>query len=138
MEGLDRLGVWLRNHTPSLKPWEQKRKLSFDDVLRLLDPDQDGVFRRHPHQARWSDAWSEDAGTSRDQLIPLIAAMGVWGKHAELRRLWNALPEDLLGKHAFNGSWLNVLGQPGSNCAELRTIECSVGDGCSAAEQTVR
>jgi hypothetical protein len=137
LEGWYWLGVWLRNNTPGLEPWEQKRKLSFDDVLRFLDPNQDGVIRRHPYQARWSDAWSEDVGTSRDQLIPLIAAMGVWGKHAELRRLWNALPEDLLGKHAFNGEWLNVLGQPGSNCAELRAIECRVGDGCSAPDQTV-
>jgi hypothetical protein len=61
--------------------------------------------------------------------------MGVWGKHAELRRLWNALPEDLLGKHAFNGSWLNVLGQPGSNCTELRRLDCSVGGSCSAKYQ---
>lgn len=137
LEGWYWFGVWLRSHTPGLKPWEHERKLSFDEVLRLLEPDRNGVFTRHPHQARWSNPWSEDAGTSRDQLIPLIAAMGVWGKHAELRRLWNALPEDLLGKHAFNGSWLNVLGQPGSNCDELRAIGCGVGGGCSTAEQTV-
>jgi hypothetical protein len=32
---------------------------------------------------------------------------------SELRRLWNALPQDFLGgtKHTFNGEWQTVLGQ---------------------------
>jgi hypothetical protein len=38
--------------------------------------------------ARW--------GFSRDQMIPLVAAMGVWGMKTDFRRLWDALPEDLL------------------------------------------
>jgi hypothetical protein len=136
LEGWYWLGVWLRSHTPGLKPWDRERRLTFDEVLRLLEPNRDGVFHRHPRQVPWSDPWDEDAGMSRDQLIPLIAAMGVWGKHAELRRLWNALPEDLLGKHAFNGSWLNVLGQPGSNCTELRSTACRAGSECSDQERT--
>jgi hypothetical protein len=131
LEGWYWFGVWLRSHTPGLKAWEHERKLSFDEVLRLLEPDQDGVFYRHPTLAPWKDPWNEETGTSSDQIIPLIAAMGVWEKHTELHRLWNALPEDLLGRHAFNGSWLNVLGQPGSNCGEIRSAMCGRGSDCS-------
>src|SRR5947208_2153099 len=34
-EGWYWIGVWLTNHTPGLKPWRPKRKLSFDQVLDL-------------------------------------------------------------------------------------------------------
>jgi len=130
LEGLYWLGVWLRSHTPGLKPWNHKRRLSFDEVLKLLEPAGNGLIYRHPKQPPWNNPWSADAGTSVDQLIPLIAAMGVWGKEAELHRLWNALPEDLLGKHAFDGTWVNLLGQPGSNCTEIRNSDCGAARSC--------
>jgi hypothetical protein len=46
-------------------------------------------------------------------MTPLVAAMGLYGLTNELRRLWNALPQDVIGgtKHTFNGEWQVVLGQ---------------------------
>ncbi|HSK76315.1 MAG TPA: hypothetical protein VLQ45_07625, partial [Thermoanaerobaculia bacterium] len=103
-EGWYWLGVWLRSNIPGLEPWPYERKLSFDQVLDLLEPQQDGVFVRHPADPEWNDPHDRKNGTSRDQLEPLVAAMGVWpGHEARILRLWNALPTSLLGKHSFNG-----------------------------------
>ena len=106
-EGWYWLGVWVRQHVLQ-NPWPVKRSLALDEVLRLLEPNQDGVFVRHPSRA----ADSKDWGLSRDQMVPLVAAMGMWGKIGALRRLWNALPQDPLGgtKHTFNGRWVDILG----------------------------
>ncbi len=128
-EGWYWLGVWIRNHTPGLEPWTTPRKLSFDQVLRLLEPRSDGVFVRHPKQ--YPNAFDKDYGLSRDQMIPLVAAMGVWGKQAALRRLYDALPEDIVGKHAFNGNYRNWLGQDGQNCSEIKKRGCDATQDCS-------
>jgi hypothetical protein len=111
-EGWYWLGVYIREKTLS-DPWPVKRNLAFADVLRLLEPKSDGVFYRHPKLAPWNNPYSKEYGFSRDQMVPLVAAMGVWGYTEPLRRLWNALPQDVLGgtKHAFNGDWVRVLGQ---------------------------
>ncbi len=86
-------------------PWTIPRTRVFPEVLELLEPRRDGVFCRHPKE--WPNAYHPDWGFSRDQMIPLVAAMGVWGATNELRRLWNALPQDKVGgtKHTFNGEW---------------------------------
>ncbi|GEM_PF-6380730 len=84
------------------------RKLTFDAVLAKLEPNHDGVFYRHPTLPHWNNPWSHDLGFTRDQLIPLVAAMGAWGKHDAILRLWNKLPQDRLGKHTFNGSWVSI------------------------------
>lgn len=130
-EGWYWLGVWIRLHTPGLQPWSPPRKLNFDQVLRLLEPNQDGVFYRHPKLPPWNNPRAKDYGFSRDQMEPLVAAMGVWGKHDELKRLWNALPEDLLGKHAFNGNWRNFLGQDGPDCSAIKKRGCDATQDCS-------
>lgn len=133
-EGWYWFGVYLRNSGRfGLPRWNQPRylNLTFDDVLKKLDPNGDGVFYRHPKLAPWNNPYSKDWGTSRDQLVPLIAAMGVWGKTAELKQLWNALPEDTLGKHAFNGNWRNFLGQDGWNCGEIKKRSCGPTMDCS-------
>ena len=133
-EGWYWLGVWLRQNTPGLTPWQTPRKLTFEQVLNLLELKGDGVFYRHPKLQPWNDAFSKEWGTSRDQLVPLIAAMGVYGRQDRLRRLWDALPDDMLGKHAFNGNWRNLLGQDGPNCGDIRKRGCDATRDCSLKE----
>lgn len=130
-EGWYWFGVWLHANVPGLTPWQPKRELTFDEVLRLLEPNHDGVFYRHPKQAPFNNPFDKEWGTSRDQLVPLIAAMGVWGKTQELRRLWDAMPEDIVGKHSFNGTWRNFLGQDGPNCSEILKRGCDAAGDCS-------
>jgi hypothetical protein len=135
-EGWYWVGVWIREHTPGLSPWPIHRRLTFDQVLALLEPHHDGVFYRHPTLAPWNHPYDKEWGTSRDQLVPLIAAMGLWGKTAALERLWDALPEDLQGKHAFNGNWRNLLGQDGWNCSDIKSLSCGGTLDCSLREDT--
>jgi hypothetical protein len=110
-EGWYWFGVWIRQNVLH-DPWTVPRKLAFEEVLLLLEPKQDGVFYRHPKLPPWNNPYDKDYGFSRDQMVPLIAAMGAWSLsdpkfYSPLRRLWNALPEDQLGgtKHTFNGKW---------------------------------
>lgn len=111
-EGWYWLGVWIRQ-TVLNDPWPEPRDLAFADVIRLLEPNRDGVFYRHPTLPPWNNPHDKAYGLSRDQMVPLVAAMGVWGYTAELRRLWNALPQDPITglRHTFNGDWVTVLGQ---------------------------
>jgi hypothetical protein len=135
-EGWYWLGVWIRANTPGLQPWTPPRRLNFDQVLALLEPGHDGVFYRHPKMAPFNNPRSKDYGFSRDQMVPLVAAMGVWGKHAAIRRLWDALPEDVLGKHAFNGNWRNFLGQDGQDCTSIKKRGCDATKDCSLTVDT--
>jgi hypothetical protein len=130
-EGWYWLGVWIRQNTQGLQPWTPARKLTFDQVLKLLEPKGDGVFYRHPKSSPYNNPHDKEFGFSRDQMLPLVAAMGVWGKKAEVRRLWDALPEDALGKHAFNGNWRNFLGQDGANCSDIKKRGCDATADCS-------
>jgi hypothetical protein len=130
-EGWYWLGVWIRQNTPGLQPWSKPRSLTFEQVLDLMEPNHDGVFYRHPKLPPWNDPHGKAYGFSRDQMEPLVAAMGVWGKQAEIRRLWDALPEDLLGKHAFNGNWRNFLGQDGQDCGAIKKRGCDATTDCS-------
>jgi hypothetical protein len=111
-EGWYWFGVWIRENFLH-DPWTTPRALTFPQVLRLLEPNRDGVFYRHPKLPPWNNPHAKDYGFSRDQMTPLVAAMGVWGATEELRRLWNALPQDPIGgtRHTFNGSWIEVFGQ---------------------------
>ena len=73
-EGWYWLGVWIRQQV--LKdPWPIERKLSFPQVIQLLEPKHDGVFCRHPKFS----PYDREYGFSRDQMVSLVAAMGVWG-----------------------------------------------------------
>ena len=111
-EGWYWFGVWIREKVLN-DPWTIPRKLTFPQVIRLLEPAANGVFYRHPKLPPWNNPYDKTYGLSRDQMTPLVAAMGVWGMTEQLRRLWNALPQDVIGgtKHTFNGEWKIVLGQ---------------------------
>ena len=130
-EGWYWLGVWIRQNTPGMAPWIPTRKLNFDQVLALLEPNHDGIIFRHPKQPKFNKPFDKEYGTSRDQLLPLMAAMGVWGKHETLKRVWDALPESLAGKHAFNGNWRNFLGQDGQDCTAIKKRGCDATANCS-------
>ena len=111
-EGWYWFGVWVLEHVLH-DPWTTPRTLTFPQVLRLLEPNGDGVFYRHPKLPPWNNPHAKDFGFSRDQMIPLVAAMGVWGATDALHRLWNALPQDPVGgtKHTFNGPWIEIFGK---------------------------
>lgn len=134
-EGWYWFGVWIRQNKLH-QPWTKPRRLSFPQVIALLEPGKDGVFYRHPKLPPWNNPRSKEFGFSRDQMIPLVAAMGVWGMKAEIQRLWDALPEDLLGKHAFNGNWRNFLGQDGMDCSEIKKRGCDATADCSPQVDT--
>lgn len=110
-EGWYWLGVWIRSVVLN-DPWPTARALTFNQVISLLEPGADGVFYRNPTLPPWNNPYDKSFGFSRDQMTPLVAAMGGYD-HPALRRLWNALPQDPVGgtKHTFNGSWTEVLGQ---------------------------
>ena len=96
----------------------QERGMTFSNVLdRLTSKAEPGLFVRHPNW-RADDA---DHGLSRDQLIPLVAAMGVWGEGERLKLFWNSLPEDVLGKHAPNKGYKGLGGQ---NCGDVEQWGC--------------
>lgn len=137
-EGWYWLGVCIRKQPNlGLDPWKPTRKLSFDQVLDLLEPRHDGVFYRHPKLAPWNNPRDKEFGFSRDQMVPLVAAMGICGGQDDrIRRLWDALPEDLLGKHSFNGNWRNFLGQDGPNCDDIKKRSCSPTADCSLKVDT--
>jgi len=80
-EGWAWFGSWIREHKLS-NPWSIQRCITFDQTMSLLEIDQSGVFRRNP------DKYSEPKDFSRDQSIPIIAAMGLWGDTTRLERFW--------------------------------------------------
>src|SRR6266481_7347190 len=133
-EGWYWFGKWIRD-TKLNQPWTDNppRQLTIDQVLALLEPDGNGVFRRAPKYDPYSDY-----GLTHDQLVPLVAAMGAWGRKEPLQRLWDALPEDFAGKHAFgpDGRWLNVFGQPMSHCDDIKKRGCSPQGDCSLKVDT--
>ena len=129
-EGWYWVGVWLRQHTKGLTPWPVKREKSFQQVVALLEPNHDGVIYRHPKEPKFNKPYDKEWGTSRDQIIPLIVAMGLYGMHDAIKRVWYALPEDAVGKHAFNGNWRNWLGQDGMDCSAIKKRGCDATASC--------
>lgn len=111
-EGWFWFGAWIRKNVLN-QPVHSNRKLAAAvDALDLLEPSKDGVFFRHPKLKPWNNPYDKKFGFSRDQMVPLVAAMGVHGMEDRLRRLWNKLPQDPLWgtKHTFNGEFKTVLG----------------------------
>lgn len=87
-EGFVWFGLYLRRTKLSLEdPPYVGLKLSFKDTISLLEIGQSGEFRRHPEPAQW---WSDPKKFSRDQQIPIVAALGALELKEPLERLWTA------------------------------------------------
>lgn len=95
-EGWAWFGVWIREQVLG-KPWEIELPLAFDKTVELLEIEKSGNFRRHPTQSPWNDPWHEPGIFTRDQQIPLVAALGVWNHQEPLTRMWNNLTPSPLG-----------------------------------------
>jgi len=86
-EGWAWFGNWLRSSelkmsSPVVLP------ISFAATMNMLEhPTRRGEFRRHPTQPGFR---SDPDAFSRDQIIPLVAAMGVWGDVDRVKRSWAA------------------------------------------------
>jgi hypothetical protein len=145
-EGWYWLGVWIRQNEIH-QPWSDSPPrilVSFDAVERKLEPDQNGIFVRAPGKDPFGRATPGDGHENhcmtRDQLVPLVAALSVWGKRDALQRLWYALPEDTLGKHDFQGHWHDLLTGLDSYTADpvndIRNRDCSSGRHCDPQQDT--
>jgi len=86
-EGWAWLGVWVRMYLLK-NPWSKNLPVDLAGTLDLLEVGRTGEFRRHPTQGGWK---SDPNSFSRDQLVPLLAAMGVWGDAPRALRSWNAV-----------------------------------------------
>jgi hypothetical protein len=65
-------------------PWPQ-RGLSFEQVMSKLEIGQTGTFRRNP------DKWNDPADFTRDQTVPIVAAMGFRNDTLRLQRFYQEL-----------------------------------------------
>jgi len=96
-EGMFWLASWVRDNVLH-DPWTKKRQLAFASVMKFLELAETGTFWRHPVQ------WNNPKDFSRDQTIPVVAAMGVHGDtdryerfYRELRRRnWTAQNGDVM------------------------------------------
>ena len=91
-EGFAWFGKWLfKNLTGS--EWPVSLPLPLKETFDLLEV-KPGEFCRNPFQPdpKASDPdWKTNPDkSSRDQVTPIIAAMGVWGDHDRLNRIWMA------------------------------------------------
>lgn len=85
-EGWAWIGTWVRANV--LKdPWPAARSITHEQAMAKLEVDSTGLFRRHP------DQWNDTKDFSRDQTVPIIASMGLWGGGERLERLWTRTRE---------------------------------------------
>jgi hypothetical protein len=85
-EGWAWFGSWIRERVLN-DPWHVRRSLTFEQAMNFLEIGKTGTFRRHP------DQWSDPKDFSRDQTIPIVAALGVWEDYERLNRLWTKTTE---------------------------------------------
>jgi hypothetical protein len=96
------LGRWMWENDLKLGHFGSERKLKFNRVMDLLEDGKTGRFRRHPTQPKHNSPEK----TSRDQLIPLIAAMGVYRDFLRLDRLRDRIHGKFYGSVAgYVGGW---------------------------------
>ena len=72
-------------------------RLAWTEVIKLLEIEETGLFRRHPT----NEVWKAPADFSRDQQIPIVAALGAWGPTNALERMWREF--DARGRVCQNG-----------------------------------
>lgn len=101
-EGMYWFGTWMWQHDLGLGKFGKVRTLNkFQKAISYLEVGKTGQFRRHPTQTQ--NGFNLPEKTSRDQLIPLIAAMGV---HRDFQRL-DRLRDRIQKKFYFvNTDWL--------------------------------
>src|SRR5262249_26025477 len=63
-------------------PWPVQRCLTFQEAMGFLEIGQSGTFRRNP------DKYNDPKDFSRDQTIPIVAAMGLCGDTPRFERFW--------------------------------------------------
>lgn len=102
-EGFVWFGLFIRRKMGLADPAYVNLKLSFEETIDLLEVNRSGEFRRHPDQTQW---WSDPKKFSRDQQIPIVAAMGAWRLTAPLERLWQATVKR--GRVCQNGDAVGV------------------------------
>jgi hypothetical protein len=84
-EGWYWLGRSIRESAEIKEPWGATREMSFQGVMSQLEIGQTGTFRRNPVK------WNDPSDFTRDQTIPLVAAMGVLNDVARLQRFYQEL-----------------------------------------------
>jgi hypothetical protein len=85
-EGWYWFGTWLRENPPINERWPMNRERSYDEVLTLLEIGKTGEFRRHP-----DPRWAQSSDFTRDQTVPLVAAMAVHDDRDRLQRFYHEL-----------------------------------------------
>jgi hypothetical protein len=83
-EGWAWFGAWIRANLLN-NPWAVQRSVTFSQVMEMLEAGKSGLFRRHP------DQYNATNDFSRDQTIPLAAAMGVYNDTERLNRMWKGI-----------------------------------------------
>jgi hypothetical protein len=78
-EGWTWFGSWIRERELH-NPWSVERCITFEQAMSMLEINRSGIFRRNP------DKYDEPKDFSRDQSIPIIAAMGLWGDSSTFPR----------------------------------------------------
>ena len=63
----------------------ERRSFGYQSVMTKLEIGHTGEFRRHPTK------WSDPKDFSRDQTVPLVAAMGVHDDYERLERFYREL-----------------------------------------------
>jgi hypothetical protein len=124
-----------RRRLPPFQAW--RTKAEYMRVMNLLEfknigGEGIGLFVRHPYQREHNDPRK----MSRDQLLPLIAAMSAWDDQARLTRVYERLSGQP-GPFAFlNKDWMDLFRQyirRARNQAPDETIDKVVLDGATIA-----
>lgn len=100
-EGMYWLGQWVRVNVLRIARYgTPPTDVTFGQVMDLLEQGKTGRFRRHPTQTRligegkYRGPINDPITMSRDQVVPLIAAMGVHKDYVRLDRFRNTLHDD--------------------------------------------
>jgi hypothetical protein len=99
-EGMYWLGQWVLVNALKRQPYGRQRPIEFTQVMKHLEYQTSGRFRRHPTQTRligegkYRGPINDPKTTSRDQVVPLIAAMGVHKDFVRLDRFRDRLHTD--------------------------------------------
>ena len=90
--------------------WPRSTKVYWEIALFSLQRDGLGKFIRHPDRDKW---YSNTKTFSRDQLIPMLCAMGMYQNKKELKAfIWDHLKRGLLFMPNTKRNWAYPPGHP--------------------------